>query len=73
MLAKAEVKYKRPAHYDDVLAIRTTLARSTPVRLEHTYAVRNQAGVLVAEGSHHPSLCGARRATCRRSPSGSRI
>ncbi len=50
VLAKAAVRYKRPAHYDDVLTVRTTLARATPVRLEHAYEVRNQAGVLVAEG-----------------------
>ena len=50
VLAKIEVKYKRPARYDDVLTIRTTVARTTPVRIEHTYKVLRGAELL-AEGS----------------------
>lgn len=49
VVAKAEVKFKSPAHYDDVLTIRTTVARTSPVRLEHTYEVRRD-GTLIAEG-----------------------
>src|SRR3979490_3253051 len=37
--ARAEVKYKLPAHYDDVLTIRTTVTRTSPIRLEHKYEV----------------------------------
>lgn len=51
VITKAEVRYKSPAYYDDVLTVTTTVARTTPVRLEHTYAVRNPAGKLVAEGA----------------------
>jgi acyl-CoA thioester hydrolase len=51
VLAKAEVKYKSPAYYDDLLTIRTTLVRTTPVRLEHKYEVFGPAGQLVAEGA----------------------
>jgi acyl-CoA thioester hydrolase len=50
VIAKAEVKYRGPAHYDDVLTIRTTVARTSPVRLEHKYEVRRD-GTLLAEGS----------------------
>ena len=50
VVAKAEVKFKSPAHYDDVLVIRTTVVRSTPVRLEHKYEVFGPAGKVVAEG-----------------------
>ena len=50
VVAKAEVKFKSPAHYDDVLTIRTTVARTTPVRLEHKYEVFGPGGKLVAEG-----------------------
>lgn len=39
VVAKIEVKYKRPAHYDDMLTIRTTVTRSSLVRLEHKYEV----------------------------------
>ncbi|AWM37169.1 Acyl-CoA thioester hydrolase YbgC [Gemmata obscuriglobus] len=49
VVAKAEVKYKSPAHYDDVLTIRTTVTRTSPVRLEHKYEVFRGA-VLIAEG-----------------------
>ncbi len=51
VITKAEVKYKSPAHYDDVLLVRTTVARTSPVRLEHTYRVFGPAGKLVAEGA----------------------
>ncbi len=50
VVSKIEVKYKSPAHYDDVLTIRTTVTRTSPVRLEHKYEVFRE-GVLVAEGA----------------------
>ena len=50
VLAKIALKYKRPARYDDVLTIRTTVSRTTPVRIEHAYKVL-RAGELLAEGS----------------------
>jgi len=42
-------KYKRPARYDDVLTIRTTVARVTHVKIVHTYRV-SRDGLLLAEG-----------------------
>lgn len=51
VLVRIEVKYKSPAYYDDVLTIRTTVTRTTPVRLEHAYTVVNAAGKLLAEGA----------------------
>jgi acyl-CoA thioester hydrolase len=50
VVVKLEVKYKLPAHYDDVLTIRTTVTRTTPVRIEHRYEVL-RAGALLAEGA----------------------
>ena len=35
VVSKIEVRYRSPAHYDDVLTIRTTVTRTSPVRLEH--------------------------------------
>lgn len=49
VIAKVEVKYKSPAYYDDVLTIRTTVVRTTPVRIEHRYEVFRE-GVLICEG-----------------------
>jgi acyl-CoA thioester hydrolase len=50
VIARAEVRYKNPAHYDDVLTIRTTVTRTTPVRLEHRYEVFRD-GALICEGA----------------------
>jgi len=50
VLTKIEVRYKRPAHYDDVLAIRTTVERTTIVRIDHRYEVLRD-GLLIAEGA----------------------
>lgn len=51
VIAKIEVKYKSPAHYDDELRIVTTVTRTTPVRLEHKYEAFGPGGKLCAEGS----------------------
>jgi acyl-CoA thioester hydrolase len=49
VIISAEVKFKSPARYDDVLTIKTTVSRTTPVRIEHTYVVTCE-GRTVAEG-----------------------
>jgi len=50
VLTKVEVRYKQPARYDDLLTIRTTVSRTTPIRIEHKYEVFCE-GRLVAEGN----------------------
>jgi acyl-CoA thioester hydrolase len=50
VLTKIEVRYKSPARYDDVLTIRTTVERSTAVRIDHRYEVSCE-GRLVAEAT----------------------
>jgi acyl-CoA thioester hydrolase len=50
VIVKVEIKYKSPAHYDDVLTIRTTVTRTTPVRLEHKYEVFRD-GSLICDGA----------------------
>jgi acyl-CoA thioester hydrolase len=50
VIAKAEVRYKSPAHYDDILTIRTTVVRTSPIRLEHRYEVTRD-GTPIAEGT----------------------
>lgn len=49
VITNVEVKFKSPARYDDVLTIRTTVSRTTPVRIEHSYLVSCE-GRAVAEG-----------------------
>lgn len=50
VLTHAEVRYKSPARYDDLLTVRTTVARTTLVRIEHRYEVFRD-GLLLAEGT----------------------
>jgi acyl-CoA thioester hydrolase len=50
VLTKAEVRYRAPARYDDLLTLHTTVMRTTSVRIDHSYRLmRND--VLLAEGS----------------------
>lgn len=48
-------KFKRPAHYDDLLTLRTVVERVTHVKIVHRYEVRRD-GVLLAEG-HSTLAC----------------
>src|SRR3954467_11322570 len=50
VLTRIEVRYKSPARYDDVLTIRTTVERTTAVRIDHRYEMCCD-GRLVAEAS----------------------
>ena len=50
VIVRAEVRYRSPAHYDDLLTVRATVTRTGPVRLEHKYEVFRD-GTLLAEGS----------------------
>jgi acyl-CoA thioester hydrolase len=49
VITKAAVRYRNPARYDDELTLRTTVVRTTAVRIEHRYDVLRQ-GTLIAEG-----------------------
>jgi len=51
VIAKLDVKYRSPAYYDDLLTIRTTVTRTSPVRLEHKYEVFRSDGSLICEGN----------------------
>ena len=66
VVAKAEVKFKSPAHYDDVLTIRTTVTRTSFVRLEHAYEVR-RGETLIAEG-HTTLACVGKDGRLREMP-----
>ena len=37
VVVKAECRFHRPARYDDLLKIRTAVARVTPAKIEHEY------------------------------------
>ena len=44
------VRFRKPAHYDDVLAVTVTLDAATPARLKHSYQI-TRGDVLVAQGT----------------------
>ena len=50
VLTKFEVRYRWPARYDDVLTIKTTVMRTTSVRIDHRYEVFCE-GRLLAEAT----------------------
>jgi acyl-CoA thioester hydrolase len=50
VLTKVEVRYRRPARYDDLLTLRTTVVRTTAVRIDHRYEVLCD-GQVIAEGT----------------------
>ena len=49
VLTKLQVRYRSPAFYDDLLTLRTTVVRTTLVKVEHQYELRRD-GVLLADG-----------------------
>src|SRR5919206_4315808 len=50
VLTRAEVRFRRPVRYDDLLTLRTTVVRTTAVRIDHRYEVLRD-GQLMAEGT----------------------
>ncbi len=55
VIVDIDCKFKRPAHYDDVLIVRTTVERVTHVKIVHRYEVFKD-GLLLAEG-HSTLAC----------------
>jgi acyl-CoA thioester hydrolase len=49
VLRRVQVRYRSPARYDDLLTLRTTVVRTTAVKVEHRYEVFRD-GLLLAEG-----------------------
>jgi acyl-CoA thioester hydrolase len=47
MVVQMNVKYRRPAKYDDVLQVTAILRRAGGARIEHDYEVRRDAELLV--------------------------
>jgi acyl-CoA thioester hydrolase len=49
VLTRLQVRYRSPARYDDLLTLRTTVVRTTSVKIEHKYELFRDE-VLLAEG-----------------------
>src|SRR3954449_2145227 len=48
VLTRVQVRYRSPARYDDLLTLRTTVVRTTLVKIEHKYELL-RGGVLLSE------------------------
>jgi acyl-CoA thioester hydrolase len=52
VVAELNIKYRRPAEYDETLKLETTCSNVTVSKIEHTYKLtRASDGLLLAEGS----------------------
>lgn len=49
-VVRLEVRYRRPARYDDLLTLQTELRLAGPVKIEHTYRLLRD-GELLAEAA----------------------
>jgi acyl-CoA thioester hydrolase len=49
VITRAAIRYRSPARYDDLLTLRTSVAKTTAVRIDHCYELL-RGDVLVAEG-----------------------
>jgi acyl-CoA thioester hydrolase len=50
VITHLDVRYRGPAYFDDLLTLRTTVTRTTTVRIDHHYELFRD-GTLVAEGT----------------------
>jgi acyl-CoA thioester hydrolase len=49
VITKVAVRYRAPVRYDDLVTLRTTVTRTTLVKIEHRYEMFRD-GLLVADG-----------------------
>jgi acyl-CoA thioester hydrolase len=61
VVAELNVKYRRPAMYDEPLQLETTCSKVTAGKVVHTYRLLRQDGLLLAEGSTVLACIGADR------------
>jgi acyl-CoA thioester hydrolase len=61
VVAEAEVRYRAPAYYEDVICIRTTLQRAAGKILEFTYQALRQDGTVLVEARTLHVVLGADR------------
>lgn len=66
VVAKIEVRYRRPARYDDLLTLHTEIARVTPAKLEHNYRLMRDEELLAE--AHSVLACVNRAGELQRIP-----
>ncbi|HLP15048.1 MAG TPA: thioesterase family protein [Bacteroidota bacterium] len=66
---EAHVKYRHPAHYDEVLVVTSSMKGNPPVRLQIDYEVTNkETGVLIATGTTHHAFLNPETGAVTRAP-----
>jgi len=65
VVVRADLKYHRPAHYDDQIRLETQLVRARGKVVEFCYRVFNQADELLVTGTTTHMLLGADRRPAR--------
>lgn len=50
VVARAEIRFRAPARFDEELTLRTRVVRQTPVRVEHVYELK-RGDTLLADGT----------------------
>jgi acyl-CoA thioester hydrolase len=66
VVAKIECKYRLPARYDDLLTLRTTLAKVTGAKLEHDYELMRDGKTIAV--AHSVIACVDRDGNIQRMP-----
>jgi len=51
VVARIEVRYRKPARYDDQLSLKTEISRVTPAKLEHHYCLMRENKILAEANS----------------------
>ncbi len=51
VVARMQVRYRRPARYDDLLTLKTEISRVTPAKLEHHYCLLRESEILAEADS----------------------
>lgn len=57
-VTEARCRYQKPAAYDDLLTVETRVVRARGARVVFGYAIRNEAGDLLAEGTTEHGVLG---------------
>ena len=66
VVAELNIKYRRPARYDEKLELETSCSAVTNSKIEHTYKLtRSCDGVILAEGSSMLACVNAEGRICR--------
>jgi len=58
-VTEARCRYLKPARYDDLLTVETRVSRARGARVVFAYALRGEAGELLAEGETEHGVVGA--------------